>query len=215
MDFKNYDEAIHQSQAELERVRLKAEELVQEFKKAVPAYLSDWANYLMDRAITNKPEVVESIGIENVGKVKERFSEILKLIPSNADKRLEGVKWAHRGEPPENLDTNIMTSNELTKITNESLDVAIRDLIGEVGALLIEYGFVDRGPSSEWQVSTGRLPRYSYGFPHYSIADDKKLRQVREQYGKIVEEYTNVAKILGQAEKAKKVAQAKNTWNRA
>ena len=216
MAFETYDRAIEQARTQHESVKAQAEGLVPEFKRVVTDYVIDFSNYLLDRAVRDKPEVVmEVLGVEKVSQLKEKFGEILKSVPDRTSGVLEKVMWAHRGDPPKELESNMMISYDLSKKTNESIVEAIRDLIGNVGALLIEYGLANVKEGGEWKQRAGTYPRYGYGFPEHAISHSAQLKEINTKYNALINNYVESARALMRAEKEKKIAQAKNLWDQA
>lgn len=214
MNCESNDQAIKQARIELERVRDRAEALVPEYKSVIASFVSDWANKLIERAVTDKPDVTKALGKQKLGEIKTKFNGILDSFPDLSQKRLEDDSiWPHRGEIPEEIESNSTISYDLKSSANDSINEAMRDLIGEVGALLIENGFADTGSHSEWKARSGKPPRYSYGIPSYGIAHDEELGRITKQYGQILEEYVTAAKTLRESERAKEAAEAKDLWD--
>lgn len=215
MDFENYDKAIQQADTELKKVRQKAENMIGELKQAASAYLYEFANYVVNRAVTDKPDVAETLGIEKLSQLKKQVSEVILSFPGDTDKRFDNVTWAHRTDIQGDIDSYSIP-RDLNKKTSESLDDVIRELIGQIGSLLVEYGFAKTGQNSEWQFKTGKTLCYSYGLPdHEGLPNGVQLRTLKERYSNIIGEYVNATKILRKAQQDKKVAQAKDLWSRA
>lgn len=205
------DQSIENVRSRLEQTRDKAEALVLEHKRVVAMFLDDWANYLIDRAIRDKPQISKDLGKEKLGKMKSEFRELLEAYPDlTAAEHEEEVFWLHRAEIPEDITSNPNISYDLAKQKRESLDEAIRLLIGRVGALLIKFGFVSSAGGSEWKSVRGGALRYSYGITTYGIADVDQLDNVRKEYDQIVEEYVKTARKVRMAEQKKETAEARD-----
>lgn len=216
MNFDNFDKAIQQAETELDKVRQKTEEIVAEFKKIIPEFISGWATYLVDSYITKHTDTVKDLGIQKIGLFKKKLLKFNQTLPNTAEERLEAIKWVHRFDIPQNEnDSNSPHSYELNKHANLALDEIIRELIGQVGALLIEYGFTKAGQNAEWQIRSDKV-YYSYGIPDQPwILKGPDLRRVKEKYGKALEEYVESLKALKKAENDKAIAEAKNIWDQA
>jgi uncharacterized protein with von Willebrand factor type A (vWA) domain len=133
------DQSIENVRSRLEQTRDKAEALVLEHKRVVAMFLDDWANYLIDRAIRDKPQISKDMGKEKLGKMKSEFRELLEAYPDlTAAEHEEEVFWLHRAEIPEDITSNTNISYDLAKQKRESLDEAIRLLMRLSGFLLEE-----------------------------------------------------------------------------
>jgi len=214
MNFANFEKAIQQANAEINEVRQKAEKNINEIDQVVPVFLDEWATSIIDRSIKDHPEVVKELGIEKIGQLKKNLTSVTASFQNSARERLAAIIWIHQIElTQDELDANINLANDLNKKANESLDEVLREIIGQVGALFIEYGVTKL--SNEWQNRSGRL-RYSYGIPdHIGFPAGIQLREMRLNYGKVIEDYVKAFKALRKAEKEKSVAEAKNLWDQS
>ena len=214
MSFDSLEKAIQQANSEISQVRQKAENIATEINQIVPAFLDDWATSIINGSVKDHPEIVKELGSEKIGQLKKRLADITASFPNSAKERLAAIKWIHQTEFTQNeVDANILFAHDLSKKANESLDEALREIIGRVGALLIEYGVAKSG--AEWQNKSGQL-RYSYGIPdHIGFPAGIQLRDMRERYSKVIEEYIKAFKELRKAEKEKSIAEAKNLWDQS
>ncbi|MHB0965483.1 MAG: hypothetical protein ACYC36_03425 [Bellilinea sp.] len=214
MSFDNFEKEIQQANAEINEVRQKAENIINEIDQVVPAFLDEWATSIIDRSIKDHPEAVKELGTEKIGQLKKNLTSVTASFPNSAKERLAAIKWIHKMElTKDEIDTNIIKAYDLNKKANESLDEVLRDIIGQVGALLMEYGLTKSG--NEWRNRSGRL-RYSYGIPdHIGFPAGIQLREMRVNYGKVIEEYVKAFNALKKAEKEKSVAEAKHLWDQA
>ncbi|MBI9050000.1 MAG: hypothetical protein JEZ00_11305 [Anaerolineaceae bacterium] len=214
MSFDNLEIAIQQANAEINVVRRKAEIIVDEISQIVPVFLDEWANSIIDRSVKDHPEIVKELGAEKIGQLKKSLISVTASFPNSVKDKLTTMKWIHKLElSQDEIDANIILDHDLSKKANETLDEVLREVIGQVGALLIEYGVTKSG--SEWQNKSGRL-RYSYGIPdHIGFPAGIQLRDIRVNYSKVIEEYVNAIRALRTAEKEKSVAEAKSLWDQA
>jgi hypothetical protein len=61
--------------------------------------LHDWANYLIDRELKDKPQVAKDLGKTKLGDMKSKLQEILNAYPDLAADRIGSeVFWPHRIE---------------------------------------------------------------------------------------------------------------------
>jgi len=166
----------------------------------------------MKSAVTREPEITQSLGQATLGELKNKFKEALTMIPSLSEQKLKSVQWAHRERLLVEYDFSAYSN--LADTTCKSLEEAIRDLIGQIGALLLEYGYErDEKYVHEWQARPGTTPRYSYGLPD-DLSYAKEFRGLSAKYKKIIcEEYQKVGTALNEAVRAKKAAEAQSLWD--
>jgi hypothetical protein len=208
--------AVKQAEANLEHVRNEAEVLVQQVNNVVPLYATEFAQYLMQDAVTRNPEVTLSLGEVVLGELKDKFNETLKTIPSESEHRLKSIQWPHREQPPSEYDYSAYV--ELAKKTRKSLDEVIRDLVGGLGALLLQYGYErkEEGLEPRWQVGTRGAPRYSYSLPDGSLPGAKEFHKLAERYDKLItDDYQKAVTALNNAIGEKKAAEAQALWDNA
>ena len=94
---------------------------------------------------------------------------MLAAFPEMTGKRLDDPKiWLHRIEIPEQELTDLTYSYQLEKRSKKWINQAIRELIGLVGSLLINYGFIDLKNEYEWEMKAGNVLQYAYDFPSTS-----------------------------------------------
>jgi len=216
MSAGNYDQSIDRAQRRVEQSREKAEALVKLHQEAAGAFLVEWADYLVERSLSDKPHVAKGLGQEKLAEMKSKFNEILDGIREMATARVDdAVFWPHREEIGKETESNITLSYDLTKRKNEAFHEILRYLIGQVGTLLIEYGFAETGSGSEWRPGDAGKIRYSYGLPTYGVASSEQLGRANEEYGKVVEELVAATKELRQAQHAKEASEAKKLWDNA
>jgi hypothetical protein len=211
------DAAIKQAEETLARVREEAEALVQQFNHVTPLYVADLAEYLMKDAVSNKPEVTQSLGETVLRELKGKFKEAIVAIPSWSEQKLQSVRWAHLEPFPK--EHNHWACSELSERTIKSLDEAVRDLVGGVGSLLLQYGYEreKKHPlAPAWQVRPGDTPRYSYGLPDLDSPHARKFQELLVRYRAfITENYQEATAALQKAFQEKKAAEAQALWDKA
>lgn len=210
------DAAIKQAEEALARVREEAEALVQQFNQVTPLYVADLAQHLMKDAVSNKPEVTQSLGETLLRELKGKFKESIDAIPSWSEQKLKSVRWAHLEPFPR--ERNHWACSVLLEKTIKSLDDVVRDLVGGVGSLLLEYGY-ERNEKQPlvpiWQVRPGDTPRYSYGLPDLDSPHAKKFQELLVHYRAfITENYQEATAALQKAIQEKKAAEAQALWDK-
>ena len=210
--------AIQQAEASLTRVREEAEALMQQFNQVTPLYAADLAQYLMKDAVTNKPEVTQSLGEPLLHQLKRQFKDAIDEIPGRSVGKLKSVPWAHLEPLPK--EQSHWTCSELSEKTIKSLGEVVRDLIGGVGALLLNYGYerIEKEPAiaSVWQVRPDDTPRYAYELPDLNAPHAKKFQELLVNYRTVMtEKYQEATIALQNAIREKKAAEAQALWDKA
>ena len=210
MELSNHDKAINKAEQEVARIKQSAENIVKEFKQVTQAFLTGFANYIVNRSVTEKPDVVTSLESGKRNELKKAIAEIVATFPDESNKRIENIAWAHRTAIEGNLESNYGIPRSLHKKTMDLVDGEIRQLIGKIGSLLIKYGLANA--DGEWQ-SKGGSVQYAYGLPdHEGIPSGAELRSLKFKYSTIMEELVKATKELQKAEQNKKVSEAKSLW---
>lgn len=215
MNYEKYDQAIIQTDTELKRIISVADGLIIEFKQVIPTYLSDWSDYLVNRAIKNKPDRISEMSTEDLARIKQQLREYQQSVADFINRRLETVRWAHKEKIDEKQrDRDVVFHLALIKQTNNSLDGVIRESIGNIGKLLIDNGLIEKpGENTEWKIK-GSTVIYAYGlftYPGLQPSSDK-LQGLRIRYGEIIDGYLSALAAKKKAENEKSVAQAEEKW---
>jgi hypothetical protein len=127
--------------------RVRAEEYSQHFIAAAAQFAAEWCKDQVGRAIIAKPDITMNFGAERLGPLKVKLQSLLEQMPEVTGNQLnEDRHWLHRGEIPEAKDDwragpyRVQGSRP-----PDDLDKGIRQIFGHAGALLVEYGFDERG----------------------------------------------------------------------
>ena len=214
MSSTDYDRIIAQKQKVLVSIKEHGEKFIPEFKKITTSYIRDLSIKLMKGYYTYRPEVTRNLGPEKFEEMKREFKEILDTLPEQTSKRLDDSQiWLHRVEIPDNALSDMTYSYQLEKRSKNSMDQAIRDLIGLVGSVLIKYGLIEVGKDYEWKMTPGGIPQYADDLPSKGLDHHKAISKLMERYKNILVEYVYAVQNLRQAEQAKKSAQADGLWD--
>ena len=201
---QDYDRVIAQEQKVLASIQEHCENIIPEFKEIIALYIHDWSIKLMKAHWTAKPEIVKSLGPEKSEEMKQEFKGILAAMPEAANKRLDDPQiWLHRIEIPQYELTDLSYSYYLEKRSKKFINLAIRELIGLVGALLIKYGFIEIDNDFDWEMTPGDIPRYSYELPTRGVEHYQDLSKLMERYKNLLIEYVYASQNLWKAEQAK------------
>jgi len=208
MSSPDYDRIIAQERNVLASVKEQGEKLIPEFKRITTSYVRELSINLMKSYFKHKPEVAKSLGAEKLEEIKREFTGILDSLPEQTSQRLDDSHiWLHRIEIPEYKLSDMTYSYQMEKRSNKSMDDAIRELIGLVGSLLINYGFVEDGKDFTWEITPGGIPQYANDLPSKGMDHHRALTKLIEQYKNILIEYVYAIQNLWKAEQAKNSAQ--------
>ena len=208
MNSTDYDRIIDQERKVLTSIKEEGEKLIPEFKRLTASYIRELSIQLMKSYFKHKPEVTRSLGAEKLEEMKLEFTGILDSLPENTSNRFDDNQiWLHREEIPDHAVTDMTYSYYFEKRSAKSIDEAIRDLIGLVGAMLIKYELVESGKDFTWKMTPGGIPQYANELPSQGMDHHKALNKLMEQYKNILVEYVFAIQNLKKAEKAKKIDQ--------
>jgi hypothetical protein len=208
MSSQDYDRVIAQEQKVLASIKEHCENIIPEFKEIIALYVHDWSIKLVKAHWTAKPEIVKSLDPQKSEEMKREFKGILAVMPKAANKRLDDPQiWLHRIEIPQHELTDLSYSYYLEKRSKKYINLAIRDLIGLVGSLLIKYGFMEVDNNYDWEMTSGDIPRYTYDLPSRGIEHYQAYSKLLERYKNLLIEFVYASQNLWKAEQAKKAAE--------
>jgi hypothetical protein len=209
MSSNDYDRIIAQERKVLGSIKEQGDKFIPEFKSIAVSYLRDWSIKLVKSYYTEKPEITRNLSAEKAEELKREFKGILDLLPEHTSKRLDDNQiWLHRLRIPDHALSDMTYSYQLEKRSKNSMDRAIKDLIGPVGAMLIKYGYIEVRNDYLWNLTPGGIPQYTDDLPSRGMDHHKALRDLMEKYKNILIEYVYAIQNLRKAEQAKKSAQA-------
>ena len=200
-----YDRIIAQEQNVLASVKEEGEKLVPEFKRVLTSYIRELSINLLKSYFKYKPEIARILGADKLDEVKREFTGILDSLPEKTSQRLDNSQiWLHRIEIPENTLADMTYSYQFEKRSSNAMDGVIRELIGLVGSMLMNYGFVETGKDFTWKISPGGITQYANDLPSRGMENYRPLSKLMEQYKDLLIEYVYAVQNLRKAEQAKK-----------
>jgi hypothetical protein len=193
MNSETYDEAIRKAQQEFDRIKALAEQLIPEFKQAIPPYLTAIVNYEVSNAVTKNPDIIISLSPAKLSELKKSIAEVITAYPAEINRRIENIPW-------------------LQPTTMNMLDHEIRIMIGQVGALLITYGLAKLG--SKWDTKNHPV-HYAHPFPNHADIDASRFSDLQKRYATILQNLDKANQILKQAKLDKTTAKSEDIWKNA
>jgi len=209
MDSIDYDRIIAQERKVLASIQEHGEKFILDFEKITASYIREWGIKLVKDYFTHRSQIAKNLGAGKLEELKREFTRILDKLPEHTNRRLDDNQiWLHRVPIPDQALSDMTYSYQLEKRSKKYIDRAIRDLIAEVGSLLIKYGFIEVSENYDWEMTPGNIPKFIGDLPSTGMSHHKALNQLMENYKNILVEYVYAIQNLRKAEQAKKSAQA-------
>lgn len=206
MSSTEYDRIIEQERNVLASVKEEGEKLIPEFIQTTASYVRELSINLLQSYFKYKPKIAKNLGANKLEEIKREFTGILDSLPDQASQRLNNHQiWLHRVEIPEQALSDMTYSYQLEKRSNKTMDDAIRELIGLVGAMLIKHGFVEDGKDFTWKMTPGGITQYANDLPSRGMDHYRALSNLMEQYKNILIEYVYATQNLRKAEQANRI----------
>jgi hypothetical protein len=213
MNSTDYDRIIAQERKVLASIKEQGEKLIPEFKRITALYIRELSIKLMKSYFKYQPEATRRLGAEKSEEMKREFTGTLDSLPEHTSKRLDDRQiWLHREDIPDRALSDMTYSYQFEKRSNKAMDEAIRDLIGRVGSILINYGFVEEGKDFTWKTTPAGIPQYAIDLPSQGMEHFRALNDLREQYKDLLIEYVFANQNLRKAQQARNSAQADGLW---
>jgi len=207
MSSADYDRIIAQERKVLASVKEQGDKLVPEFKRITASYVRELSINLLKSYFKYKPEVVKSLGAEKLEEIEREFKGILASLSEQTSQRFDhGQIWLHREDIPDRALSDMTYSYQLEQRSKKFMDLAIRELIGLVGSILIKYGFVEDDKDFTWEITPGGVPQYANDLPSHGMDHYRALNKLMEQYKDLLIEYVFATQNLRKAEQAKNSA---------
>ena len=208
MSGTDYDRTIAQERKVLASIKEHGEKYSLDFNKIATSYIRDWSIKLVKDYYTHRSEVTRNLGAEKSEALKREFTAYLDALPENLSKRLDDNQvWLHRIRIPDQALSDMTYSYQLEKRSNRAMDRAIRDMIADVGSILIKYGYIEVANNYDWEMTPGGIPRYVGDLPSTGMDHHKALSNLMEQYKNILIEYVYAVQNIRKAEQAKRADQ--------
>lgn len=208
MSSSDYERTIAQEERVLAAIQEQGESLVPVLKRTTAAYVRELSITLLKSYFKHKPALTKSLDPGEMEELKAEFTALLESLPAQTSQRLDdrGI-WLHRVVIPDRALSDMTYSYQFERRSHKSLDDAIRELIGLVGALLMKYGFVEEGKDFTWKMSAGDTPMYANDLPSQGMTHYRTLSKHMDQYKDLLIEYVYATQNLRKAEQARDASQ--------
>jgi hypothetical protein len=212
MDTLSYDAQIKEGQAKIDELFGKLEGIRQGFVKATGSFIGKWFTETVERNVKWKAEQTKQMA---PARLKQLKADLNALVAKTDQIATEGLKskdlWPLQQEWPENAKNDSSAYFELKKRAGELIEPAVKGLIGPLGRLLIDAGFV-KEKDQEWKNQGAPVPRYA---ENYRFEWSKDMQAKWKQYEDTSYEISRAYDALKNVEKTKAEAQAKDLWDNA
>ena len=214
MDTTLFDSQTAEAKAKQDSLKSELEITSKEYSRACAEFLASEFRRFTERAITDRPDVVEELGIKKLGKLKKELNALIEKCPQIASERLDSATvWEHRRPFPEGLEDRGQASSKAFDYSYKAGGQAydeLREMFGVIGELLLRYGLASAGKGDQWQQRPNALPTYSYGF-----TVSEQMRAATEKYKELFKEYVETQVRILTLQRQKREALAKNLWDKA
>ena len=207
------DRSILDAQRSQERAREEAEEFLQQAASVTSNYVVALAEYFMNLALKDKPEVIQNLPQEQLSALKSQYNDTLRELPDLTRECVLSIAWPHRSEIPEELRSNMMASFDLGRQAKETIDQVVRELAGHVGILLVNAGLADVRPHSQWKSQGQNGVAYAYGLPDIGIGSGDEYKKLHDLYKTRLDKYVEASRAVYRAQRAKQQADAEARWD--
>jgi hypothetical protein len=140
--------------------------------------------------------------------MKVQMNALLEELPPQVSTEFDqDEKWPHRMEIPKDLHKDRMEIQLAVERRRARADESIRRLLGRVGLLLRDHGFVEERDRT-WDFNLDGTAVYRYNLP-----SSKEAEILMEAYFESLREHGGLANKLRNLEHTKKAKEAKNRWD--
>ena len=229
METDSFDQQIAGKKAEIEAVFGKMDDVVSELQREVEELALGFYQQMVNSEVRFKPEVVQSLGVERLRELKAELRDLQGRVPGIVR---EGVgadeNWAHRDreywldETTDASKASKYTFDDYKVYTGPSraadyrgtdkLSWPLRRVLGEVGTLLIKYGFTKENEDLWLRQPYPPDSKLTYKGNDYGSA---KVGVIVGKYKKLGEELQQLKRDLYKIHRSKISAAAQSLWDEA
>lgn len=203
---------VQKLEAELERITQLGEDMVNEYRTIILAYLPQAINDLVDQAIRNNPKAIDRLGTGAIQSLKRKISTIISSVPKEISTSLNSMKWGHRGQA-DDKDTVSKDSFRLSRPRN-AIENTIRVLLGRAGTLLCEARVLRLNQVWTADGKGGVVVSIPYALSNYGNPEFRlQLRQLHERYEELLQDFIKTTSNLRQAQRRRQSKDAKSRWD--
>ena len=210
------DGLIEGQEAELSPLRLRMEELREQFKQETAVFAREWYRKTAKDYIVKSPEVTLGLAVERIAAMKASVNELIRNTPKIVAEELDspGLWWHLEPHMHESVDRYLQVADKYPEV----VDRAVRRALGQLGVVLEKFGF---------KVTTGGYTGTYHEFwfehkndrrevvpcyPHLLTWNDDMQETIRQYDGQYVEAVRIYEEIQRLKEEKKRV-EALTRWD--
>jgi hypothetical protein len=213
---EDIDVLIQRKETELLPLRSRMEEFKIEFIKETVVFASEWYRTTVKEYVSKFPQVTISMSEEKIAKMKAQISELIQNTEKTIDELDKPALWWHQ-KP--NLHDSINQYTQIADKYPETLDRAVRHVLGRLGIILEENRFRVNASGN-----TGSYQEFWFDHPHGSDSVPvpyyphllKWSKEMQETIQKYNIQFTQAITIFNEIQKLKeekKRQQALSRWD--
>jgi hypothetical protein len=202
---ENFDSTIKSHETELADLIAKMEEIRVQFINATAVFASNWFDDTAKKYVTSDTENTLKLGKEKIGEIKSKVREMASQASQFCCEALSDKElWWHMSLKEMGvLSPYCCSGNKDPEIVNKG----VRRIVGRLGSVLCEYGFLTHEDSwfEHGSLRNGQkpVPYYPYGLG-WSQEMRAIMKQYNEMYKQAYAEYKEIKAL--KAQKQTKIA---------
>jgi hypothetical protein len=193
---------LEQHEQKMSSLQSQMDSLYNQIKGTMPAAAASWMKLHIEGKIKSNPEIVQSLGIEKLTKLKSNLKDLIDKLPVIVAAEFQDcTKWPHHIEVKE--------SDYLIYKSEPHLNHIFRNVISNLGVLLNEVDLIKEPKSfvPSWERIGQNRFRYAINPSMPDIGDG--------EYNKLLVEYISLSIKLAQIRKKLSESKAKEMWDKA
>jgi len=210
-DLSPYDLKITELTQQADVLSTSMEHGCQQFIAAAEAAIIDWCRTTVERAVVASPDVTHALGTERLHAMKSELARLLGVLPASIQAALGTDQlWAHRLSDYSSVqyESSKFWPSESRHSASEMLR-AIRGVLGPVGSILVEYGYLDARSSRDWGETDNRREVLYLGNFSWTAA----MKTAMENYRKDYEKFFALCAGIRATQEEKAKAEARSLWD--
>jgi len=202
MNSKELSKELEQRERKMSLLQSQMDNLYNQIKGTMPAAAASWMKLHIEGKIESNPEIVQSLGIERLTKLKAKLKDLIDKLPVIVAAEFQDrTKWPHHIEVKE--------SDYLTYQSEPYLNQIFRNVISNLGILLYEVDLIQESKSfvPSWERIGQNRFRYAINTGMPDIGD--------RDYNKLLLEYKSLSIKLSEIRNKLSESKAKEMWDKA
>ncbi len=207
---ESFDKAIESRETELNALIAKMEEIRAQFVKVALDFVLKWIDATARRYVLSDTDNTLKLGREKISEMKGKVKTLMSQVPQITNEVLSDKElWWHLS--PKKMDTGSPYEYYTPNRDPDLVDKGVRRIIGRLGSILSEYGFLRQGENWFEQGSSyygqNPMPCYPYGLDW-----SQDMRTIMKQYNEVYKQTYAKYKEIIDLKAQKKTKQATDLW---